>query len=200
MFFDRMERAGRYLSDQQANEFAAACTRFIRGYDKLARLCVQNHVSRFKLIPKMHICRHLAEDIVRFEDNIKHHHCYKDEDCVGIMKPLACKVHVGSLMGVQNHMPLASSCILLGARDWVIKNMGLHDDILPQKRNVCYNLAPVRSHMWQNAHNVWATKKQKRNGTIGSQNQLWASCACAGRGVNASFRKSDVMLFFNIFH
>ena len=81
-----------------ANEMAAACTAFIRGYDKLARLCVQKNVSRFKLIPKMHICRHFAEDIVRFKYNIRYHHCYKDEDCVGIMKKLACKVHAGSLM------------------------------------------------------------------------------------------------------
>ena len=98
VFFDRMERAGRYLSDLQANELASACTAFIRGYDKLARLCVQKNVSRFKLIPKMHICRHFAEDIVRFKYNIKYRHCYKDEDCVEIMKRLACKVHAGSLM------------------------------------------------------------------------------------------------------
>ena len=97
-FFDRMERAGRYLSDQQANEMAAACIAFIPGYDKLARLCVQKNVSRFKLIPKMHICRHFVEDIVRFKYNIRYHHSYKDEDCVGIMKKLARKVHAGSLM------------------------------------------------------------------------------------------------------
>lgn len=84
---------------KQANEFAAACRAFIRGYDKLARLCVQKNVSRFKLVPKMHICRQSAEDIVLLYD-IKHHHCnsFEDEDCVGIMKKLACKVHAGSLM------------------------------------------------------------------------------------------------------
>ena len=67
-----------------ANEMAAACTAFIRGHEKLARLCVQKNVSRFKLIPKMHICRHFSEDIVRFKYNIRYHHC--------------CKVHAGSLM------------------------------------------------------------------------------------------------------
>ena len=138
VFFDRMERAGRYLWDQQANEFAASCATFIRGYDKLARLCVQNHVSRFKLIPKMHICRHLAEDIVRFEDNIKHHHCYKDEDCVGIMKTLTCRVHVGSLMEYRIicRWLLRASCWVPGTGS--LKNMRLQSDIIPPKKTCMF--------------------------------------------------------------
>ena len=71
---------------------------------------------------------------------------------------------------------------------------------LPRDNWLAYVAEPTPPPVLTSASKLWATKKQKRNGTIGSQNQLWASCACAGRGVNASFGKSDVMLFFNIFH
>ncbi len=98
MFFDRLERAGRFLSENQANELARSCLAFINGYDKLARLNVQRGISRFKLLPKMHLMRHFAEDIVLYRYNIKYHHCFKDEDLVGLIKRLGCRVHAGTLM------------------------------------------------------------------------------------------------------
>ena len=46
------------------------------------------------------------------------------------------------LDGVQNHLSLASSCILLGARDWVIKNMILQYRI-PQSKDHIFITWPL---------------------------------------------------------
>ena len=92
VFFDRVERAGRYLSEEEARGQCESCWGFIKGYYKLADLNVQRNVSRFKLLPKLHIMCHLAEDIWMYRYNIKYHHTYKDEDNVGLLKKLAVAV------------------------------------------------------------------------------------------------------------
>lgn len=98
VFFDRMERSKRYLSQQEGDELYVAALTFTQAVEKLATLNVQRNVQRFKLIPKHHVVLHLGEDQKRFLYNARHYHCYRDEDNVGLMKRLAVAVHKGSLM------------------------------------------------------------------------------------------------------
>lgn len=92
VFFDRMERTGRYLSHAEAREQSDLLMSFIRGYEKLAVLNVTQKTTRFKMLPKLHMLAHMAEDLVSYRYNIKFHHCYKDEDLVGLLKRLAIAV------------------------------------------------------------------------------------------------------------
>lgn len=98
VFFDRIERAGRYLTREQSLEIYSATRMFVLSYDRLARLCVSRGAQRFKLIPKIHTVVHLAENMLYHRYNCKYHHCFKDEDMVGVMKQLAAAVHKGPLM------------------------------------------------------------------------------------------------------
>ena len=98
VFFDRIERCGRYLSPNEGREIKGAIRTFLTAYESLARLNVAKGIQRFKLIPKMHILMHLGEDCAHFLYNCRYHHCYRDEDMVGVMKRLAEAVHKGPLM------------------------------------------------------------------------------------------------------
>ncbi len=98
VFFDRMERAGRYLTREQGEEIYDAARNFTLGMEQLAHLNVRRRVQRFKLIPKNHVVLHVGEDMRRFLYNARFHHCYKDEDNVGLLKRLGVAVHKGPLM------------------------------------------------------------------------------------------------------
>ena len=98
VFFDRMERSKRYLTPQEGDELYGAAVTFTQAVEKLATLNVRRKVQRFKLIPKHHVVLHLGEDQKRFLYNARFHHCYRDEDMVGLMKRLAVAVHKGPLM------------------------------------------------------------------------------------------------------
>lgn len=98
VFSDRIERAGRYLTHEQSLEIYRAVRMFVLSYERLARLCVSRRAQRFKLIPKIHTVVHVGENMLYYRHNCKHHHCFKDEDMVGVMKQLAAAVHKGPLM------------------------------------------------------------------------------------------------------
>ena len=57
-----------------------------RGDQKLALLAIRQGISRWKIIPKLHCVVHLAEDALAFKYNFKYHHCFKDEDNIGLLK------------------------------------------------------------------------------------------------------------------
>ena len=92
VIFDRMERAGRYLTDLQARELHDAFMHTVCGYQKLALLCLRKGISRFKIVPKIHCMVHLAEDAKNYKYNCRYFHCFKDEDNIGLLKKLAVKV------------------------------------------------------------------------------------------------------------
>ena len=98
VFFDRMERSKRYLTPQEGDDLYTAAFTYTQAVEKLATLNVQRKVQRFKLIPKNHVVLHLGEDQRRYLYNARFHHCYRDEDMVGLMKRLAVAVHKGTLM------------------------------------------------------------------------------------------------------
>lgn len=90
--FDRIERYGRYLTNSEARDLHDALMGTVYGYQKLALLSIRQGISRWKFIPKLHCVVHLAEDALAFRYNIKYHHCFKDEDNIGLLKKLAVMV------------------------------------------------------------------------------------------------------------
>ena len=95
---DRIERFGRYLTRNEAKQIKEAMDGFVFGYCKLATLNVQCRTPRWKLIPKLHVMRHMAEDAEKHLYNPKYHHTFKDEDTVGLLKHLCVAVHKGGLL------------------------------------------------------------------------------------------------------
>ena len=87
-FLDRMERASRYLTGDQANEMFDACTTFLSLNEILAKVSHDRGVSRWKIVPKHHSLKHLSEDQVRTHLNCRHFHCFIDEDFIGFWKGL----------------------------------------------------------------------------------------------------------------
>ena len=53
-WFDATERAGRYLSVEQAGEIETAGLSFLRAYQSLAVLALRSATPRWKLVPKHH--------------------------------------------------------------------------------------------------------------------------------------------------
>lgn len=92
VYFDRLERCPRYLNDAQARSQYDSMMQFVSGYHKLATLSLSLGQSRWKLIPKLHCCVHLAENALRDKYNPKYYHCFKDEDFMGLLKKLGCMV------------------------------------------------------------------------------------------------------------
>ena len=87
-FLDRMERASRYLTGDQANEMFDACTTFLSLNEILAKVSHDRGVPRWKIVPKHHSLKHLSEDQVRTHLNCRHFHCFIDEDFIGFWKRL----------------------------------------------------------------------------------------------------------------
>ncbi|CAE7207120.1 unnamed protein product, partial [Symbiodinium sp. CCMP2456] len=54
VWFDRSERASRYLTESEADTICEAGLKFIAYYEALARHCIHADVARFKVIPKLH--------------------------------------------------------------------------------------------------------------------------------------------------
>lgn len=54
VWFDRTERYGRYLTEEQASIICSAGLRFVGLYEHLAIHTVRLQVARFKVIPKIH--------------------------------------------------------------------------------------------------------------------------------------------------
>ena len=53
-WFDRVERAPRYLSDEQVNGITKAGNTFLRALELLARIGIAEQRARWKLLPKAH--------------------------------------------------------------------------------------------------------------------------------------------------
>ena len=66
-WFDKTERAGRYLTASQAAEMAAAGRTFLDAYEKLAHCAKLMSLTRWKAVPKLHVPRpeinHLDEGL-----------------------------------------------------------------------------------------------------------------------------------------
>ena len=87
-FLNQMEQSPRYLNEAQATGMATACSTFLSLSEILALVSLQRGVARWKIVPKHHTMKHLAEDQLTSHYNIRHYHCFVDEDNIGVWKTL----------------------------------------------------------------------------------------------------------------
>ncbi|CAE7699244.1 unnamed protein product, partial [Symbiodinium pilosum] len=92
-WFDHVERAPRYLSDEQVTGITKAGTTFLRAIELLARIGVAEQKARWKLLPKAHAMAHIIEDQHEEKYNSRFYHCYADEDAIGQWKKLVIRVN-----------------------------------------------------------------------------------------------------------
>ena len=97
-WFDSLERAKRYLTDQEKVTLYTLGSKFVSTLEKLAILALRANVNRWRLQPKIHPMCHLNEDHLWFAYNCRYHHSYVDEDFMGLAKQLAQKCHRGDLL------------------------------------------------------------------------------------------------------
>lgn len=98
MWFDIMERSGRYLDANQRFHLHSVGIKFVRVLERLAVLALLDGQARWRLQPKLHTFIHICEDSLWYGYNPRFYHCYIDEDHIGLTKRLALKVHRGNLM------------------------------------------------------------------------------------------------------
>ncbi|CAE7674088.1 unnamed protein product [Symbiodinium sp. CCMP2592] len=87
-FIDTMERSPRYLTSQQAQVMHSACSTYLQLSEVIALVAQQRDRARWKVVPKHHTFRHIAEDQLSCLYNYRHCHCFLDEDFVGFWKTL----------------------------------------------------------------------------------------------------------------
>ena len=97
-WFDLLERSPRYLSQIQRIGLYNFGVKFVDTLNRLAVLALLSNTSRWKIQPKLHVFLHVAEDHLTTGYNARYHHCFLDEDHIGLTKRLAQKVHRGGLM------------------------------------------------------------------------------------------------------
>lgn len=91
-FFDRSERSGRLLSQHEADDISSALFKFLQLYRLLIKNSLVRCCHRYKVIPKVHVLVHVAEDIRDTCMNCRQYHCFLDEDFIGQMKDLTIKL------------------------------------------------------------------------------------------------------------
>lgn len=96
--FDLLERSPRFLNTQQSVELHNLGTKFVNTLEMLAILALRNQVNRWKLQPKIHPFIHINEDHLQHAYCARFHHCFIDEDFVGLIKRLSQKCHRGDLL------------------------------------------------------------------------------------------------------
>ena len=97
-WFDRLERSPRFLNQSQRVELHALGIKFVKTLERLAILGLVSNVNRWRLQPKVHALVHISEDHLAYGYNARCHHCYLDEDHIGLTKRLALKCHRGGLL------------------------------------------------------------------------------------------------------
>ena len=91
---DLLERCGRYLLPEEARMLYRHGSRFADQYMRLAILCVRKRALRWHFTPKLHVMvRHLLMEPLITGENIRHQHCYIDEDMMGQLKGFCRRVH-----------------------------------------------------------------------------------------------------------
>ncbi|CAE7221918.1 unnamed protein product [Symbiodinium sp. CCMP2592] len=91
-WFALVERAGRYLTPEQAAEQETAGLVFLRCYTFLARLAASQSIRRWHVITKFHGFRHILQSARLTLYNSRFLHTYVDEDFVGVWIRLSRRV------------------------------------------------------------------------------------------------------------
>ena len=93
-FMDLLERCGRYLSNAEAVKLHEHGRKFADQYTRLAQLCITKKILRWHYTPKLHVMvQHLLVEPLTSQYNVRHHHCFIDEDLMGQIKGLCRRVH-----------------------------------------------------------------------------------------------------------
>lgn len=98
MWFDRLERAPRFMSPTQGKELHDLGVKYVRLIERLSVIGLCKNVNRWRLRPKLHAFLHISEDHLRYRVCARTFHCYVDEDFVGLVKRLSLKCHRGDLL------------------------------------------------------------------------------------------------------
>ena len=97
-WFDALERAKRFLTDEEKVTLHKLGLKFVSTLDRLAIIALRSGSNRWKLQPKIHTLIHVCEDHLWYGYNARFLHCYVDEDFMGLTKRLALKCHRGELL------------------------------------------------------------------------------------------------------
>ncbi|CAJ1449122.1 unnamed protein product [Effrenium voratum] len=75
-----IERAGRYLSEAEANAIAGHGYAFLNFFKALARLSLRQGKLRWVVIPKCHALTHQIQEMISFRLNCRFEYTMADED------------------------------------------------------------------------------------------------------------------------
>lgn len=98
VWFDRIERGGRFLSQPEADQIFSATKSFLSAYQRLGLASALSGGARWKYLAKLHAVRHLGENMAMTRVNARSYHCFRDEDHIGLLKRLAQRVTKGPLL------------------------------------------------------------------------------------------------------
>ena len=106
MWHQALESYPRFLSPAQADNLIMLSNRFLLAYRKLAEIHANKNSLAFPLRPKLHAFQEINFIAKQCLWNPRHRHCFKDEDCMGIVKHIARRVH-------RNLLEMRTLCRLL---------------------------------------------------------------------------------------
>ena len=89
----KVEQSPRFLSASQAEELWGLRLSFLKGYGWLAKFHAARNSPRFPYRPKLHYFQELNFQMRAERLNVRHTHCYVEEDCIGSIKGLCRRVH-----------------------------------------------------------------------------------------------------------
>jgi len=92
-WFGLVERAGRYLTTAQAQSIYDEGMRFCSAHLLLATKSFERGKLHFIIRPKLHAFGHLCYQMLHFRANVRHEHCFLDEDAMLWLKQTALRAH-----------------------------------------------------------------------------------------------------------
>ena len=115
-FITGLDRAGDFLTDDEAIQISDAGLAYLRQYAFLARRSLAKRESLWKIRPKHHYFHHMVLNVRVQKVNLSRTQCFHGEDFMGKTKNLARRCHRRS---VQNRA-LERYIQLIGAR-WMAR-------------------------------------------------------------------------------
>ena len=133
-FIDICSRNGRTIAVEDREPLQSAMEKALCSYNWLAGKALENNKCRWELLPKAHMCTHLAYDMALVANPVAVS-CYSDEDMVGRVKRMLLKAH-GTTAGSR---AADRYSILVGLRWWkrLAEIRGVRRTLLKIKKQVC---------------------------------------------------------------
>lgn len=89
----KIEKAGRYLTEEEAESIFAEGFEFLRMYKRLAAVSIRKGLQEFFIRPKIHAMWHLLKSCRHQRTNPRFWHCFCDEDAMAWAKRTFLKGH-----------------------------------------------------------------------------------------------------------